>query len=892
MKFKKYTSMALATALICSNTVSAIAATGSTQVNLEVINTTVEPEPIAVKVPDELNLVVDETGSIEVKNSMEIENLSESTEIELTELGVSGVNGWQVVDYSDDLSSETSNTKKISMQFNGDGTTSTGQVSLTDGNYNINPEGTLPLDVEVKIPKQDETAKTNIAVINYKFEAVDDEPETPPPVEEDKSTISNNWDSTTKMLPSSTKEVQFNWDSTKEDTHIINIESSNPSIANIQEVQTFADMNYSGQKSYTVEGVGRGTTTITATLDTGETSSFDVNVYEVASDIEIEIPNDGYQVGDDISDSNITVDIPVITPDGGSDTITIKPNIPSTSLEEGRNEIPATGDINGSNVDITIVVTIPADDESTISNNWDSKVKLLPGASKQVQFNWDSTKEDTHIVNIESSNPEIADISDASTFASLDYNGQKSYTVETKSRGTTTITATLDTGETSTFNVNVYEVTGGTSTDDSIEVTPPNVDKGEGETVGTGDITIEIPVTNPDGSDGVIEVTPDIPSTELQPGRNEIEVTVDVNGVTVYVTIIINIEESVEENPSNGLTQTVQEAQAMGVTFSSYEDGLQIDSFENLQFKSEINVPEQIGDFKVLKIGDRAFKNQSNLKKITLPDTIKDIGTASFYKCTNLQNINLSEGLESINTEAFAYCTNLKELYLPSTLNSIAVYAFRGIGTTTNPTLLRINCPVGYDTYNMQRINSFNDANLKIELMDNAELKVMALAYCNLNGDIYIGPNVKVVGTYIFSDTKFNDATLIIDNKFIENDYSRDYNHPLFQLQISNIIISDNITKIGDDSFSNCETLSNITIPDSVTSIGNYTFNNCTSLNNLKLPDTLKTIGTNAFYKCTNLDLNIPEGVTSIGSGAFYKVPHITYNGTASGRPWGADSIN
>ena len=46
----------------------------------------------------------------------------------------------------------------------------------------------------------------------------------------------------------------------------------------------------------------------------------------------------------------------------------------------------------------------------------------------------------------------------------------------------------------------------------------------------------------------------------------------------------------------------------MGFTFSSYEDGLQIDSFENKQFKKEINVPEQIGDFKVLKLANEVFK--------------------------------------------------------------------------------------------------------------------------------------------------------------------------------------------------------------------------------------------------------------------------------------------
>ena len=55
----------------------------------------------------------------------------------------------------------------------------------------------------------------------------------------------------------------------------------------------------------------------------------------------------------------------------------------------------------------------------------------------------------------------------------------------------------------------------------------------------------------------------------------------------------------------------------------------------------------------------------------------------------------------------------------------------------------------------------------------------------------------------------------------------------------------------------------------------------------------ITTIQTDTFKYCTNLtSVTIPDTVTSIGTDAFKDVPHIYYNGSASGKPWGALAIN
>lgn len=293
-------------------------------------------------------------------------------------------------------------------------------------------------------------------------------------------------------------------------------------------------------------------------------------------------------------------------------------------------------------------------DTSAISHNWKNGTPMLIGSAKDVTFDWSSTADTNSIASVESSAPGVATVepSAVSTYIT----GQGAYTLTGKSVGTTTITATLTSGESTSFDVTVNEIKPGTGGDgDDIEITIP------GDTLQPGDkldpdMEIEIPVTGPDG-DTTITVKPEVPDTELKPGDNEIQIEVDVSGVKITIIIKVTLKGG-NDNPSDGLAQSIEEAQAMGFTFSSYEDGLQIDSFENKQFKKEINVPEQIGDFKVLKLANEVFKDQTNLTRITLPSTMKELGRNVFAGCSNADI--LISGRLSTSKDAFdsAYYTS------------------------------------------------------------------------------------------------------------------------------------------------------------------------------------------------------------------------------------------
>jgi serine/threonine protein kinase len=72
-------------------------------------------------------------------------------------------------------------------------------------------------------------------------------------------------------------------------------------------------------------------------------------------------------------------------------------------------------------------------------------------------------------------------------------------------------------------------------------------------------------------------------------------------------------------------------------------------------------------------------------------------------------------------------------------------------------------------------------------------------------------------------------------------------------VNLTNIIVSNNVVNIGDSAFSWCGNLTNIVIPISVTEIGKKAFMYCSNLLNIIVPDSVTNIGQNAFYYCHNL---------------------------------------
>ena len=78
------------------------------------------------------------------------------------------------------------------------------------------------------------------------------------------------------------------------------------------------------------------------------------------------------------------------------------------------------------------------------------------------------------------------------------------------------------------------------------------------------------------------------------------------------------------------------------------------------------------------EIPDSTF-SRSDIVEVVLPSTITKIGDGAFYNCTNLKRINLGDNLNFVGESAFKGCVSLEELYLGHSFQTSYVSSFSGL---------------------------------------------------------------------------------------------------------------------------------------------------------------------------------------------------------------------
>ena len=132
------------------------------------------------------------------------------------------------------------------------------------------------------------------------------------------------------------------------------------------------------------------------------------------------------------------------------------------------------------------------------------------------------------------------------------------------------------------------------------------------------------------------------------------------------------------------ITQSVLLDDYFKITYTSTDNDI-VTPYDATAFGAEIvsNTCENgIGtilfDAPVTKVGEMAFCECTNLKSISLPNSVIELGGWAFFCCFYFEEIGLSSRLKVIGDAAFSSCSELKEITLPDSVTTIGDSAFYG----------------------------------------------------------------------------------------------------------------------------------------------------------------------------------------------------------------------
>ena len=88
-----------------------------------------------------------------------------------------------------------------------------------------------------------------------------------------------------------------------------------------------------------------------------------------------------------------------------------------------------------------------------------------------------------------------------------------------------------------------------------------------------------------------------------------------------------------------------------------------------------VNIPSNIGGVEVKVIGENAFKNNTDIETVIIPEGVNSIEDFAFYKCTGLKYVSIPESVTSVSEDGFYRCGALNVTCKKgSTADNISLY--------------------------------------------------------------------------------------------------------------------------------------------------------------------------------------------------------------------------
>lgn len=311
---------------------------------------------------------------------------------------------------------------------------------------------------------------------------------------------------------------------------------------------------------------------------------------------------------------------------------------------------------------------------------------------------------------------------------------------------------------------------------------------------------------------------------------------------------------------------------------------------------TQIEIPSSV---KV--IGERAFSNCTTLTSIIIPSGVASIGDWTFYHCDSLSSITIPSSVTSIGDWAFQDCSSLdyvnissieswckvkfknthgssysnplsyahklylngqqiKSLSIPSNVSSVSNYAFLGCSSLTSITI-------------PNSVTSIGDR---------------AFAGCSGVTSITIPSSVTSIGSsafYNIKEVKIENVKSYLGINFAGETFSSSYDIIVNGLKLTDLVIPEDVTKVGKFTFYGCTSIESITFHKDVATIVQNAFNGCTNVKQITCQgDTPPVCGTDALTGISRTDcpLYVPD---SSGSSYQSTTPWSEFSNIIGGTP-------
>ena len=293
----------------------------------------------------------------------------------------------------------------------------------------------------------------------------------------------------------------------------------------------------------------------------------------------------------------------------------------------------------------------------------------------------------------------------------------------------------------------------------------------------------------------------------------------------------------------------------------------------------------------VTMIGGDAFKGNEDIVSVTIPGSVSMIGYSAFENCPNLERVIFSDPTDGaemiIRVNAFKDCPKLYECEIPAVATYVTANVFKGCTAMSeikvhpdNPYYVTDSEGVLFGPWVDEGNPQYNDTDnwaltafpsgkggsytIPKTVGINGKFKVARIWAGAFNGakdltEIEIQDNIKILGGHAFSDTGLKK--LYIPETVERVDTAVFGDCP----DLEEVSLPSCMTELGMQFFLNCKSLQRIDFSrcTNLTQLGLEAFSGCESITNFVIPNTVRVIGSMDLDGMKNLErVYIPASVT------------------------------